>query len=118
MKRVLIIDDEVNLRETIAEMLQHFGYEVFLAFNGKDGLQKVNEVQPEIIICDVMMPFLDGYSFVNQHMNSVNAHIPVLLLSAKVEKKDEEYGLSLGVKSYIKKPFTFKDLVEKIELYS
>lgn len=51
-------------------------------------------------------------------MNSVNAHIPVLLLSAKVEKKDEEYGLSLGVKSYIKKPFTFKDLVEKIELYS
>jgi len=80
-------------------------------------LQKTKEIIPDIIICDVMMPNMDGYGFMDQHIISEYAHIPVLLLSAKVEQKDEEYGLSLGVKAYIRKPFTFKELVGKIELY-
>ncbi|MDP5002071.1 MAG: response regulator [Flavobacterium sp.] len=117
MKKILIIDDEVNLRETIAEMLIYVGYEVFLAQDGAEGLQKTKEIIPDVIICDVMMPNTDGYGFMEQHIISEYAHIPVLLLSAKVEQKDEEYGLSLGVKAYIRKPFTFKELVGKIELY-
>jgi CheY-like chemotaxis protein len=118
MTKVLIIDDEVNLRETIAEMLSYTGYHVCLAKDGVEGLVKVVEFQPDIIICDVMMPELDGYGFVEQHKCSKQAHVPVVLLTAKVEQKDEEYGLSLGVKAYIRKPFTFKDLQEKINLYA
>ena len=117
MRKILIIDDEVNLRETIAEMLIYLGCEVFLAQDGAEGLQKIREIVPDIIICDVMMPNLDGYGFMQQHIISDYAQIPVILLSAKVEQKDEEYGLSLGVKAYIRKPFTFKELVGKIELY-
>ena len=117
MTRVLVIDDEINLRETIAEMLTYVGYDVCLAQDGNDGLNKVKEFNPEIIICDVMMPELDGYGFMQQHTVSSFAHIPVLLLTAKVEQKDEEYGLSLGVKAYIRKPFTFKDLQENINLF-
>jgi CheY-like chemotaxis protein len=118
MTKVLIIDDEVNLRETIAEMLSYTGYHVCIAKDGIEGLTKVVEFQPNIIICDVMMPELDGYGFVEQHKSSKYAHVPVVLLTAKVEQKDEEYGLSLGVKAYIRKPFTFKDLQEKISLYA
>lgn len=117
MIKVLIIDDEINLRETIAEMLSYTGYHVCLAKDGIDGLKKVEEFLPQIIICDVMMPELDGYGFMEQHKKSEHAKIPVLLLTAKVEQKDEEYGLSLGVKAYIRKPFTFKDLQEKINLF-
>lgn len=117
MIKVLIIDDEVNLRETIAEMLSYTGYHVCLAKDGIEGLQKVEEFLPQIIICDVMMPELDGYGFMEQHKVSQFASIPVVLLTAKVEQKDEEYGLSLGVKAYIRKPFTFKDLQEKINLF-
>jgi DNA-binding response OmpR family regulator len=112
--KVLLIDDEPNLRETIAEMLTFSGYEVCLAKDGNDGLQKVASFYPDIIICDVMMPQLDGYGFVTKHMASNLAHVPVLMLTAKVEQKDEEYGFSLGVKAYIRKPFSFKELQEKI----
>ena len=114
MTKVLIIDDEVNLRETIAEMLSYVGYHVCLAQDGIHGFQKVIEFEPDIIICDVMMPELDGYGFMERHKSSTHAHIPVILLTAKVEQKDEEYGLSLGVKAYVRKPFTFKDLQEQI----
>ena len=65
-----------------------------------------------------MMLKLDGYGFMEYHVKSKYAAIPVILLSAKVEQKDEEYGLNLGVKAYVRKPFTFKDLIEKINLYS
>ena len=61
MPRILIIDDEINLRETIAEMLTYLGYDIFLSTDGKDGLEKVKEIQPDLIICDIMMPVLDGY---------------------------------------------------------
>jgi two-component system, chemotaxis family, chemotaxis protein CheY len=117
MKKILIIDDEVNLRETIAEMLIYVGFEVVLAQDGEEGIQKVEETNPDFIICDVMMPKLDGYGFMEHHVKSKFANIPVILLSAKVELKDEEYGLNLGVKAYVRKPFTFKDLLEKINLY-
>lgn len=114
MKKILLIDDEPNLRETIAEMLIFSGYEVCLAKDGNDGLQKATAFRPDIIICDVMMPDLDGYGFVTKHMDSNLSHVPVLMLTAKVEEKDEAYGFSLGVKAYIRKPFSFKELQEKI----
>lgn len=87
MPRILIIDDEINLRETIAEMLTYLGYDIFLSTDGKDGLEKVKEIQPDLIICDIMMPILDGYGFMELHRTSNYSDIPVLFLSAKVEQK-------------------------------
>ena len=110
MSKILIIDDEINLRETIAEMLTYLGYEIYLSNDGKDGLEKVKSVLPNLIICDIMMPVLDGYGFMEQHRVSEYHEIPVLFLSAKVEPKDKEKGIALGVKDYITKPFAFKDL--------
>jgi len=117
MSKILIIDDEINLRETIAEMLTYLGYEIYLSNDGKDGLEKVKSILPNLIICDIMMPALDGYGFMEQHQASIYNEIPVLFLSAKVEQKDKEKGFALGVKDYITKPFAFKDLKEIIDLH-
>ena len=110
MAKILIIDDESNLRETTAELLSFAGFDVFEAQNGKEGLEKVKQIIPNIIICDVMMPTLDGYGFIEAHKQSNYAFIPVVFVTARVGEADQEKGLALGVKAYLKKPFTFKDL--------
>lgn len=118
MKKILIIDDETNLRETVVELLEVFGFSVFEANNGEEGLKKVQEVEPNLIICDIMMPVLDGYGFIEAHMKTVFSKIPVLLLSAKVEKNDKEKGLNLGAKDYISKPFVFTELKRIVDFYT
>ncbi|MFV5685686.1 response regulator [Flavobacterium sp. GB2R13] len=117
MARILIIDDETKLRETICEMLSFVGYDVYQAENGSEGLEKVNKLQPDLIICDIMMPILDGYGFIKQHQLSNYSNIPVLFLTAKVELKDIENAIKIGVKGYIKKPFLFSELKQQIEFY-
>lgn len=117
MKKILIIDDEISLRETVAELLMVIGFSVFEAQNGEEGLKKVQEIEPNLIICDIMMPVLDGYGFMEAHMKSAFSNIPVLLLSAKVEKKDKEKGLSLGAKDCISKPFVFGELKSILDFY-
>lgn len=115
MAKILIIDDELKLRETIGELLSIVGYDVIEAQNGKEGLEKVQEHKPDLILCDIMMPILDGYGFLEQHKKSKFAHISVIFLTALIEHKDEEKGLALGVTAYFKKPFVFKDLKTIIE---
>ncbi len=117
MKKILIIDDEVSLRETVAELLMVIGFSVFEAENGDEGLKKVREIEPNLIICDIMMPVLDGYGFMQAHMTSEFSKIPVLLLSAKVEKEDKEKGVNLGAKGYISKPFVFSELKSIVDFY-
>jgi two-component system, chemotaxis family, chemotaxis protein CheY len=117
MKKILVIDDETSLRETIAELLMVIGFTVFEAQNGEEGLKKVQEVEPNLVICDIMMPVMDGYEFMEAHMKSVFFNIPVLFLSAKVEKLDKQKGLNLGAKDYISKPFEFNNLKQTINYY-
>jgi two-component system chemotaxis response regulator CheY len=117
MAKILVIDDEVKLRETICELLSFSGYEVVEAQDGKEGIEKVKECKPDLIICDIMMPILDGYGFMEKHQLSNYSNIPVLFLTAKVEQKDQEKGLALGVKAYLTKPFVFKELKQIIEFY-
>jgi two-component system chemotaxis response regulator CheY len=116
MNKILIIDDEVNLRETINELLTYSGYEVYEAENGKDGIEKIKEVEPNLILCDIMMPVLDGYGFINELKKTKFAQIPVLFISAKVAIEDQVKGISLGVKGYIEKPFEFKALISAVKL--
>ncbi len=115
MTKILIIDDEVKLRETICELLSFVGYDVHEAQDGKEGLEKVKQFKPDLIICDIMMPIMDGYGFMEEHQISDYSSIPVIFLTARVERKDEERGAALGVKGYIKKPFVLKELKQLIE---
>ena len=115
MKTILIIDDEVKLRETIVEMFSFIGYNIIEAQDGVEGLEKVKSEIPDLILCDVMMPKLDGYGFLKKHSISSFSHIPVLLLTAKIEEKDKQIGIKNGAKDYIKKPFSFHELRKIVE---
>ncbi len=117
MSKILIIEDEDALRETIAELLLMAGYEIAVAKDGLEGLEKVQEEVPDLILCDVMMPKLDGYGFLEQHQLSIYSHIPVLLLSAKIEETDQLIGIALGAEEYINKPFDFQELNQVIKFY-
>lgn len=117
MITLLIIDDEIKLRETVSELLSYAGYEVIEAADGKEGLAKVKEFKPDLILCDLMMPILDGYGFMGEHQISNYSQIPVIFLTAKMDLTDKEIGLALGVKTYFEKPFVFKELKKVIEYY-
>lgn len=117
MAKILIIDDELKLRETIRELLSFTGYDVIEAQNGQEGLQKVKEFLPDLIMCDVMMPVLDGYGFLEAHLLSDCSHIPVIFATAKVPYSHQEKAFALGVKGYFRKPFIFKELLQTISQY-
>lgn len=117
MAKILIIDDELKLRETLCELLSFVGHKVFEAQNGKEGLEKVKQFKPDLILCDIMMPILDGYGFMEKHKLSKYSDIPVIFITARVEEKDQEKGFGLGVKGYFKKPFIFNELIEIMEEY-
>lgn len=114
MTRVLIIDDEQRLRDNLAEMLDLQDFETFTAQDGIDGLAKAFQLEPDVILCDVMMPNATGYDFLNRIKKTNLAHIPVILLSAKAEREDERKGMSLGADDYITKPFVISEVVSSI----
>jgi two-component system chemotaxis response regulator CheY len=116
MNKILIIDDEINLRETIIELLSYSGYEVYEAGNGKDGIEKTKEIEPNLILCDIMMPVLDGYGFLKELKKTKFSQIPVIFISAKVAIEDQARGINLGAKGYIEKPFKFKELISAVKL--
>ncbi len=118
MKKILIIDDEIKLREAIGELLTFIGCLVIEAQDGLDGLEKVKLNKPDLIFCDIMMPKLDGYGFLKSHLSSEFSDIPVVFLTAKMEVTLEINGLDLGPKEYLKKPFTLQEIKEIINKYS
>lgn len=117
MKRILIIEDNQDIRENIAELLDLSGYVTLEATNGKEGLQKAIHELPDLIICDIMMPVMDGYGVLSGLNNHPKASlIPFIFLTAKAEKEDFRKGMGLGADDYITKPFEEKDLLDAIEL--
>lgn len=117
MKKILVIEDNLEVRENTCEILELSGYEVFSAENGKLGVQEALDKQPDLIICDVMMPVLDGFGALKVlHKNPKTTHIPFIFLTAKAEKDDFRKGMNLGADDYITKPFTDVELLEAIEI--
>jgi CRP/FNR family transcriptional regulator, polysaccharide utilization system transcription regulator len=117
MKKILIIEDNEDLRDNLAEILELAGYEPHKAENGKQGVEIAEQVQPDLIICDVMMPVLDGYGTLNiLNKKPRTADIPFIFLTAKAEKTDFRYGMNLGADDYISKPFESNELLSIIEL--
>lgn len=116
MTRILVIEDELNVRETIAEILSIKGYDVQTAVNGKDGVMKALEYLPDVIVCDVMMPEMDGFEVlevVRKHETLMTT--PFLFLTAKVERASVRQGMRGGADDYITKPFSAGDLIDAIE---
>jgi len=116
MKKVLFIEDDTVVRENTAELLELANYSVVTAPNGKIGISQAKKHMPDIIICDIMMPELNGYA-VLQILSKEKAtkHIPFIFLSAKTERQDIRKGMNLGADDYITKPFDESELFSAIE---
>ncbi|MEP1489369.1 MAG: response regulator [Algibacter sp.] len=116
MNKVLLIEDDVVLRENTAELLELSNYEVITAPNGRVGVEMAAHNMPNIIVCDIMMPELDGYGVLEAlAKNEHTRHIPFIFLSAKTERKDVRKGMDLGADDYIAKPFEEEELISAIE---
>lgn len=117
MKTILLIEDNLEMRENTAEILELAGYTVHTAENGKVGVRMAQEHDVDLIICDVMMPELDGYGVIHMlSRNSRTASIPFIFLTAKAEKADFRKGMNLGADDYLTKPFEELELLDAIEL--
>ncbi len=116
-KKVVIIEDNPEVRENIEEILTLAGYDVSLASDGKEGVKVIKEKKPDLILCDVMMPNLDGFG-VRKILNFIPElmHTPFIFLTAKNEYDDFRKGMGLGADDYITKPFDETDLLEAIEI--
>jgi CheY-like chemotaxis protein len=117
MKTILIIEDNKDIRENIAELLELNGYATIEAENGKEGLQKAITAMPDLIICDIMMPVMDGYGV----LSGLNSHpkasmIPFIFLTAKAEKDDFRKGLGMGADDYITKPYKEEELLDAVKV--
>ncbi len=111
MHSILVIDDNKNIRENTAEILDLAGYKIFMAENGKSGVEIALKEQPSIIVCDIMMPELDGYGVLHLlRKNPETQHIPFIFLTAKTERRDFRKGMEMEADDYITKP------IEDIEL--
>ena len=116
MKNVLLIEDDSVLRENTAELLELSGYNVITSSNGKLGITSAKENLPDIIVCDIMMPEVDGYGVLEALSKNENTkHIPFIYLSAKTERHDVRKGMDLGADDYITKPFSEDELISAIE---
>lgn len=115
-KRVLLIEDDQTVRENTEELLMLSDYTVYTAKNGREGVEKAKHELPDIIVCDVMMPEMDGYDVLtNLAKNSSTIEIPFIFLSAKTDHKDIRKGMDLGADDYLTKPFEEEDLINAIE---
>ena len=116
MKKVLLIEDDATLRENTSELLKLSNYEVITASNGKTGIDKAIETLPDIIICDILMPEVDGYSVLQELAKQSNTkYIPFVFLSAKTERQDIRKGMNMGADDYLTKPFNEDELINTIE---
>jgi len=116
MKKVLIIEDNPEVRENTAELLELANYEVETAENGKEGVVKAKNTKPDLIICDIMMPELDGYGVLHILSKDIETNqIPFIFLTAKAERSDFRKGMNLGADDYLTKPFDESELLDAIE---
>ncbi|MDC3337219.1 response regulator [Flavobacteriales bacterium] len=112
---ILIVEDELAIRMSLVDLMEISGFQVRSAENGLEGVRKVQEKTPDLIISDVMMPELDGYGFLEEiRANKETTLIPFIFLTAKVELESKLQGMELGADGYITKPFEFRELNLKV----
>jgi|GEM_PF-730241 len=115
-KKIAIVEDDKSIRENIALFLEEEGFEVFTAENGSKGVELINKNLPDLILCDISMPVMDGYEVHTSLQKNINtASIPFIFLTAKTQKSDLRKGMNMGVDDYITKPFVFDDLLHAVK---
>lgn len=115
MTKILVIEDEETVRENILELLDAEGFEALAAENGRIGLELAQQQIPDLILCDVRMPELDGHGVLTAlQAQPITASIPFMFLTAKAATTDLSKGLELGASAYITKPFTLTELLNAI----
>jgi DNA-binding response OmpR family regulator len=117
-KRILVVDDEVDLVETVRFSLELEGYDVLVAYNGEEALNQARKENPDLILLDLMLPKLDGYKVCRLlKFDERYKHIPILMLTAKIQEKDKVTGMETGANEYITKPFEMDELMKKVKGY-
>lgn len=117
MKSILVIDDNQDIRDNTAEILELAGYKVSTAENGKRGVEIAIKEKPDVIVCDIMMPELDGYGVLHLlRKNQDTQNIPFIFLTAKTERSDLRKGMEMGADDYITKPFDDIELLNAVEI--
>lgn len=111
-RRILVVDDEERMVHFIRLNLEHDGFQVFEAFNGKQAIDKIRSNLPDLVLLDVMMPDIDGFEVLSMIRES--STVPVIMLTAKGEEEDRVHGLELGADDYITKPFSPRELVSRV----
>jgi two-component system, OmpR family, alkaline phosphatase synthesis response regulator PhoP len=115
VRKILVCDDDANIRNIMDFSLEAEGFHVIVAADGREALQRVHEEQPDLVILDIMMPGSDGLAVCRQlKQDAATRQIPVLLLTARSGRGDREAGLAAGADDYITKPFSPQRLVEKV----
>ena len=115
-KKILIIEDEEDLVKGLKLNLSDEGYEVDFALNGREGLRKILQETPDLIILDIMLPEMDGLE-VCRELRKQNIGIPIIMLTAKGEEIDKVVGLEIGADDYITKPFSIRELLARIKAH-
>lgn len=116
MKKILVIEDEVMVREGLVELLSAEGYLPISARDGEEGVRLAWETLPDLILCDIMMPRLDGFGVLSRlSRDAATATIPFIFLTARTERDDIRLGMSLGADDYIMKPFSIDDVLHAIK---
>jgi two-component system alkaline phosphatase synthesis response regulator PhoP len=115
-RKILTVDDEKHIVRLIQVNLERHGYEVVTAYDGREALQKVDEERPDLVILDVMMPYMDGFEVLqNLKRNPGTRDIPVIMLTAKAQDADVFKGWQSGVDCYLTKPFNPMELISFVQ---
>ncbi len=116
MKKILVIEDEAELRANVARFLKAEGYEVLLAENGAAGVEAALAQMPSLIVCDITMPEMDGFGVLfSLRENVTTSNIPFIFLTASTRTYDRDFGVQLGANDYITKPFKLEQLLAAIK---
>lgn len=116
MSKILVVEDDANIRELLQYNLEKEGYEVKTAEDGNKGLQKIETKWPDLVILDLMIPYRDGLEICRiMRSNSELNHIPIIILTAKGEEIDRVLGLEMGADDYVTKPFSVREIIARIK---
>lgn len=116
MKKILITDDEPDILKVVQFRLKKMGYEIIIATNGQEGLDRARELKPDLVLLDFSMPFLNGDEVCRAIKADPNImHIPVILMTASTKKVQEEHFMKVGADESILKPFEPEELLQKIK---
>ncbi|MDD5355218.1 MAG: response regulator [Candidatus Omnitrophica bacterium] len=115
-KKILVVDDETQLVEMVKMRLEANGYDVIVAYDGQDGLDKARQEKPDLIILDLMLPKIDGYKVCRMlKFDEKYKNIPIIMFTARAQAEDEKLGKEVGADAYVTKPFEPQVLLGKIK---